>query len=98
MDQWLRCQQIAERKEDAVRSISSINMGGPMENTAYLRRQALFYLRLSHLCLDPPLAAHLRFKAAESHEKALRAEFEAELDPDVRGEGGMTTGGLTAGG
>jgi hypothetical protein len=51
-----------------------------MENTAYLRRQALFYLRLSHLCLDPPLAAHLRVKAAEFHERALRAEFEPELD------------------
>jgi hypothetical protein len=48
-----------------------------MENTAYLRRQALFYLRLSHLCLDPPLAAYLRVKAAEFQEKALRAEFRA---------------------
>jgi hypothetical protein len=56
-----------------------------MENTAYLRRQALFYLRLSHLCLDSPLAAYLRVKAAEFHEKALRAEFEPELDLDVRG-------------
>jgi hypothetical protein len=63
-----------------------ISMGGLMENTAYLRRQALFYLRLSHLCLDPPLAVHLRVKAAEFHEKALRAEFEPELDLDVRGD------------
>jgi hypothetical protein len=60
-----------------------------MENTAYLRRQALFCLRLSHLCLDPPLAQHLRFKAAEFHEKALRAEFEAKLDPDERGTGSV---------
>jgi hypothetical protein len=80
----VRPAKIAERKEDAVCLVCSINMGGPMENTAYLRRQALFCLRLSHLCLDPPLAQHLRFKAAEFHEKALRAEFEAELDPDER--------------
>jgi hypothetical protein len=54
-----------------------------MENTAYLRRQALFCLRLSQVCSDP-FAEHLRFKAAEYHEKALRTEFEAELDPDER--------------
>jgi hypothetical protein len=59
-------------------------MWGPMENTAYLRRQALFYLRLSQLCLDRPVANYLRLKAAEIHEKALRAEFEAEPDPDAR--------------
>jgi hypothetical protein len=76
--------QIAERKEMSFVS-KLISMGGPMENTAYLRRQALFYLRLSHLCLDPPLAAYLRVKAAQFHEKALRAEFEPELDLDVRG-------------
>jgi hypothetical protein len=63
-------------------SIPVISMGGPMENTAYLRRQALFYLRLSQLCLDRPLANYLRLKAAEIHEKALRAEFEGDLDPD----------------
>jgi hypothetical protein len=68
-----------------VASKALISMGGPMEDTAYLRRQALFYLRLSHLCLDPPLTAHLRIKAAEFHEKALRAEFEVELNSDVRG-------------
>jgi hypothetical protein len=55
-----------------------------MENTAYLRRQALFCQRLSQLCPDDPLADHLRRKAAEYHEKALRTEFEAELDPDER--------------
>jgi hypothetical protein len=54
-----------------------------MENTAHLRRQALFCLRLSKLC-DPPVAEHLSFKAAELHEKALRAEFEIDLDPDER--------------
>jgi hypothetical protein len=53
-----------------------------MENTAYLRRQAAFWLRLSNLCSDPPLAQHLTCKAAEFHEKALRAEFDAELDPN----------------
>lgn len=52
-----------------------------MENTAYLRRQALFCLRLSQLCPDDPLADHLRRKAAEYHEKALRTEFEAEVEP-----------------
>jgi hypothetical protein len=58
-----------------------------MENTAYLRRQALFCLRLSQLCSDDrPLADHLRGKAAEYHEKALRTEFEAELDQDERDE------------
>jgi hypothetical protein len=55
-----------------------------MESTAYLRRQALFCLRLSRLCPDDPLADHLTRKAAEYHEKALRTEFEAELDPDER--------------
>jgi hypothetical protein len=51
-----------------------------MENTAYLRRQATFCLRLSQLCSDPPLAEYLRFRAAEFHEKALRAEFFALSD------------------
>ena len=44
-----------------------------MENTAYLRRQATFCLRMSQLC--PPVAEYLKFKAADFHEKALRAEF-----------------------
>jgi hypothetical protein len=58
-----------------------------MDNPAYLRRQALFCLRLAQLCPDdPPLAEHLRRKAAEYHEKALiiRAELEVELDRDER--------------
>ena len=55
-----------------------------MENTTYLRRQALFCLRLSRLCPDDALVNHLTRKAAEYHEKALRTEFEAELDPDER--------------
>jgi hypothetical protein len=61
-----------------------------MENTIYLRRQALFCLRLSWLCPDDLLADHLTRKAAEYHEKALRTEFEAELEPDERhwGQGG----------
>jgi hypothetical protein len=54
-----------------------------MENTAYLRRQALLCLRLSQLCSDDrPLADHLRAKPPNTIEKALRTEFEAELDPD----------------
>lgn len=55
-----------------------------MESTAYLRRQALFCLRLSQLCSDAPIADHLARKAAEYHEKALLTEFEAELDPEER--------------
>jgi hypothetical protein len=51
-----------------------------MENSAYLRRQAAFCLRLSEFCSDPPVAAHLRVKAAQFHERALRAEFAAEFD------------------
>ena len=53
-----------------------------MENAAYLRRQALFCLRLSELCPDAPIAAHLAFKAAQLHERALLAEFAAEFDLD----------------
>ena len=61
----------------------SNDMGVPMENAAYLRRQALFCLRLSQLCSDDyPLAEHLRGRAKEYHERALRTEFEAELDTD----------------
>ena len=56
-----------------------------MENTAFLRRQALFCLRLSRFCPDDQLADHLTRKAAQYHEKALRTEFEAELDPGERG-------------
>ena len=56
-----------------------------MESTAYLRRQALFCLRLSQFCPDDdPLAGLLTRKAAQYHEKALRTEFEAELDPGER--------------
>ena len=59
-------------------------MGGTHGKHAYLRRQALFCLRLSQFCPDDPLAGHLTRKAAQYHEKALRTEFEAELDPDDR--------------
>ena len=56
-----------------------------MESTAYLRRQALFCLRLSQFCPDDdPLTALLTRKAAQYHEKALRTEFEAEFDPGER--------------
>jgi hypothetical protein len=51
-----------------------------MENTSYLRRQAVFCLRLSRFCSDRPMAEHLRFMAAGFHERALRAEFAADLD------------------
>ena len=44
-------------------------------DTAYLRRQATFCLRMSQLCSDSLVAEYLKFKAAEFHETALRAEF-----------------------
>ena len=56
-----------------------------MESALFLRRQAEFCLRLSHLCPDDLVAAHLTRKAAQYHEKALRTEFEVELDPGERG-------------
>jgi len=46
-----------------------------METSSYLRRQAAFYLRLSEFCPDEPIANHLRFKAADYHQRALRSEF-----------------------
>jgi hypothetical protein len=51
-------------------------MGGPMETTTSLRRQAAFCLRLSEFCCDEVLANHLQFKAAEYHQRALRSEFD----------------------
>jgi hypothetical protein len=51
-----------------------------METTDYLRRQAAFCLRLSELCSDKPIADHLRFKAADYHQRALRAEFESDFE------------------
>jgi len=46
-----------------------------MDNTARLRRQAEFCLRLSQFCSDQPMSQHLSFLAARYHEKALQAEF-----------------------
>ena len=66
-----------------------------MENIGYLRRQAVFCLRLSELCSDPPIAAHLTFKAAQFHERALRAEFAAQFasaEPSAPREHGHATG------
>jgi len=54
-------------------------MGGPVEHTAYLRRQAEFCLNLSRLSSDRPLTEHLQSIAAEFHAEALKAEFEAEF-------------------
>jgi len=56
-----------------------------MENASFLRRQAEFCLRLSELCPDDLVVDHLTRKAAQYHEKALRTEFEVELDPGERG-------------
>jgi hypothetical protein len=56
-----------------------------MENALFLRRQAEFCLRVSELCPDALVVDHLTRKAAQYHEKALRTEFEAELDPGERG-------------
>jgi hypothetical protein len=57
----------------------------PMENAIFLRRQAVFCLRLSQLCPDALVVDHLTRKAAQYHEEALRTEFEVELDPGERG-------------
>jgi hypothetical protein len=54
--------------------------GGPMENTPSLRRQAAFCLRLSEFCCDELLANHLKFKAADYHQRALRSEFNLPHD------------------
>jgi len=51
-----------------------------METSSYLRRQAAFYLRLSEFCPDEPIADHLRFKAADYHQRALRSEFNLAHD------------------
>ena len=56
-----------------------------MENASFLRRKAEFCLRLSLLCPDELVAAHLARKAAQYHEKALRTEFEVGLEPGERG-------------
>jgi hypothetical protein len=47
-----------------------------MENAIFLRRQAVFCLRLSQLCPDALVVDHLTRKAAQYHEEALRTEFE----------------------
>ena len=49
-----------------------------METTSYLRRQAAFCLRLSDFCDDELVANHLRSKAADYHQRALRAEFDLQ--------------------
>jgi len=59
-----------------------------MESTSYLRRQAAFCLRLSDFCGDELIADHLRSKAADYHQRALRAEF--DLRYDVPGDGWST--------
>jgi hypothetical protein len=56
-----------------------------MESALFLRRQAEFCLRLSGLCADALVVDHLTRKAAQYHEKALRTEFEIELDPGGHG-------------
>jgi len=62
-----------------------------METTSYLRRQAAFWLRLSDFCSDELMANHLRSKAADYHQRALRAEF--NLPHDARGA--CSTGAMT---
>ena len=58
-----------------------------MESALFLRREAEFCVRLSRLCPDDQLVDHLTRKAAQYHERALRTEFEVELDPGERGRG-----------
>jgi hypothetical protein len=53
-----------------------------MDKTGYLRRQAEFCLRLSHLCSDEPVSRHLNALAARYHEEALLAEFHTLQDDD----------------
>src|SRR5262245_58700593 len=50
-----------------------------METSAFFRRQAVFYLRLSDFCCDDLIADYLRSKAAEYHHSALRAEFSSAM-------------------
>ena len=70
-----------------------------METSSYLRRQAAFYLRLSEYCPDRPIADHLRFKAADYHQRALRSEFSLEHDGilvDARFAGAMASESLAS--
>jgi len=63
-----------------------------MEKTALLRRQAAFCLRLSDFCSDTVFANHLRFRAADYHQRALRAEFDLAHDTnDARSNGNHST-------
>jgi hypothetical protein len=55
-----------------------------METTSYFRRQAAFCLRLSDFCSDQMIANHLRYKAADYHQRALRAEFDLRQDAAPR--------------
>src|SRR5262245_55183823 len=53
-----------------------------MDETPYLRRQAVLCLNLAESCSDPQVAEHLEMMAAEFHAQALKAEFEPTFDPD----------------
>jgi hypothetical protein len=58
-----------------------------METTALFRRQAALCLRLSDFCSDEQIANHLRSKAADYHQRALRAEFDLRNDTHAGGAG-----------
>jgi hypothetical protein len=51
-----------------------------MEETPYLRRQAVLCLNLAQFCSDAQVAEHLEVMAAEFHARALKAEFQPALD------------------
>jgi|SRR5215211_465990 len=53
-----------------------------MDETPYLRRQAVLCFNLAKSCSDAQVAEHLEAMAAEFHARALRAEFQPTFDAD----------------
>jgi hypothetical protein len=51
-----------------------------MDETPYLRRQAVLCLNLARSCSDAQVAEHLEAMAAEFHAQALKAEFQPACD------------------
>jgi hypothetical protein len=60
--------------------VFGVYVEGAMEDHRQLRRQAEFCLRLSERCNDDLFANHMRFMAADYHQRALMAEFGAECE------------------
>jgi len=57
-----------------------------MDETPYLRRQAVLCLNLAQSCADAQVAEHLEAMAAEFHAQALKAEFQPTFDADLSAE------------